>query len=45
MQMQSLGQEYPLKEGMATHFSILARRVPWTDQTCRSRALAARESV
>ena len=25
---QSLGQEYPLEEGMATHSSILAWRIP-----------------
>ena len=26
----SLGGEDPLEEGMATHSSILARRIPWT---------------
>jgi len=26
--LRSLGQEDPLEEGMATHFSILARRIP-----------------
>ena len=26
--IQSLSQENPLKEGMATHSSILARRIP-----------------
>ena len=26
--VQSLGQEDPLKEGMATHFGILAWRIP-----------------
>ena len=30
MQVQSLGQEDPLEEGMATHSSILAWRIPWT---------------
>ena len=29
---QSLGQEDPLEEGMATHFSILAWRIPWTEE-------------
>ena len=29
--VQSLGQEYPLEEGMATHSSILAWRIPWTE--------------
>ena len=28
-QMQSLGQEDALEEGMATHYSILAWRIPW----------------
>ena len=28
MHVQSLGQEDPLKEGMATHSSILAWRIP-----------------
>ena len=32
MRVQSLGQEYPLEEGMATHFSILARKVPQTEE-------------
>ena len=29
--VQPLGQEDPLEEGMATHFSILAWRIPWTE--------------
>jgi len=28
---RSLGQEDPLEEGMATHSSILAWRIPWTE--------------
>ena len=28
IQVQSLGQEEPLEEGMATHSSILAWRIP-----------------
>ena len=32
MQVQSLGGEDPLEEGMATHFSILAWRIPWTEK-------------
>ena len=31
-QVRSLGQEGPLKEGMATLSSILAWRIPWTDK-------------
>ena len=29
--VQSLGQDDPLEEGMATHSSILAWRSPWTE--------------
>ena len=32
-QVWSLGQEHPLEKGVATHFSILARRIPWTEKT------------
>ena len=31
-QVQSLGLEDPLEEGMATHSSILAWRIPWTEE-------------
>ena len=30
--VQSLGEEDPLEEGMATHYSILAWRFPWTEE-------------
>ena len=30
--VQSLGQEDPLEEGLATHSSILAWRIPWTEE-------------
>ena len=30
--VQSLGQEDPLEEEMATHSSILAWRIPWTEE-------------
>ena len=32
MQVQTLVQEDPLKEEMATHPSILAWRIPWTEK-------------
>ena len=32
-QVQSLGQEDPLEKGMASHSSILAWRIPWTEET------------
>ena len=28
----SLGQEDPLEKGMATHYSILACRIPWSEE-------------
>ena len=31
-QVQSLGLEDPLEKEMATHFSILAWRIPWTEE-------------
>ena len=30
--VQSLDQEDPLEKGMATRFSILAWRIPWTEE-------------
>ena len=32
MWVQSLGQEDPLEEEMATHSSILAWEIPWTEE-------------
>ena len=32
-QVQSLGQEDPLEKGIATHSSILAWRIPWTERS------------
>ena len=31
-QVRPLGQEDPLEEGSATHSSILAWRIPWTEE-------------
>ena len=33
--VQSLGQEDSLEKGMATHSSVLAWRVPWTEEPGR----------
>ena len=33
-QVRSLSQEDPLEEEMATHSSILAWRIPWTEEPC-----------
>ncbi|MGE2822776.1 hypothetical protein, partial [Escherichia coli] len=35
IQVPSLGREDPLEKEMATHSSILAWRIPWTEQPCK----------
>ena len=35
IKLRDLVWEDPLKEGMATHFSILAWRIPWTEEPGR----------
>ena len=35
----SLGQENPLEEGMATHSSILASRISWTEDPDKLQAI------
>jgi len=37
----SLGQEDPQKQGMATHFSILSWRIPWTEESGRLQSIAS----
>jgi len=39
MQEQSLGWENPLEEGMTTHSSILAWRIPWTEEPGRLQSM------
>ena len=41
--VQSLGQEDPLEEGMATHSSILAWRIPWTEEPSGLQSIAQKE--
>ena len=33
--VQSLDREDPLEKGLATHSSILARKIPWTEEPGR----------
>ena len=42
--VQSLGWEDPLEEGMATHSSILAWKIPWTEEPGGAVHGAAKES-
>ena len=41
--VQYLGQEDPLDKGMATHFSILAWRIPWTEETGRLQSMGSQK--
>ena len=43
-QALSLGQEDPPEEAMVTHFSILAWRIPWTEQPARLQSVESQES-
>ena len=38
-QVQSLGQEDPLEEEMATHSSTLAWKIPWTEEPGRVQSM------
>ena len=38
-QVQSLGWKHPLEEEMATHSSILAWRIPWTEESARLQSM------
>ena len=39
--VQSLGREDPLEKEMATHFSILAWRIPWTKEPDRLQSMGS----
>ena len=43
-QVLSLGQGDPLEKGMATHFSILAWRISWTEKPAGYRPWGHKES-
>ena len=39
--VQSLGQEDPMEKEMATHSSILAWRIPWTEEPGRLQSMGS----
>ena len=43
-QVQSLGQEDPLEKEMTTHSTILAWRIPWTEEPGRLHSMGSQES-
>ena len=40
--VQSLGQEDPLEKEMATHSSILAWKIPWSEEPDRLQSMGSR---
>ena len=44
MRVGSLGQEDPLEEGMAIHSSVLAWRIPYTEEPGRLQSIGSLES-
>ena len=42
--VQSLGREDTLEKKMATHSSILAWKIPWTEKPCRLQSMGCKES-
>ena len=43
--VQSLDQEDPMEEVMATHYNILAWRIPWTEELGRLQSMVARSWI
>ena len=41
MQVRSLDWEDPLEEGMATHYSILTWRIPWTEESGKLQSIGS----
>ena len=42
-QIQFLGREDPIEKGMVTHSSILAWRIPWTEEPGRLQSMGCKE--
>ena len=43
--VQSLGQEDPLEKEMVIHYSILAWRIPWTEEPGRLQSMASQSET
>ena len=41
--VQSLGREDPLEKGMATHSSVVAWRIPWTEELGRLQSVESQK--
>ena len=44
IQFRSLGREDSLEKGMATHSSILAWEIPWTEESSRLQSIEVTKS-
>ena len=44
-QVLSLGQEHPLEKEMATHFTILAWRILWTEEPGRQQFMVTKSQT
>ena len=42
IRLRALGREDPLEKGMATHSSILAWKIPWTEEPGRLQSMGSR---
>ena len=42
--VQSLGREDPLEKEMATHSSIIAWKIPWTEESARLQSMGVHKS-
>ena len=45
MQVQSLGWQDPLEKEMATHSSILAWDIPWTEESCGLQSMGSQSQT
>ena len=43
--LQSLGREDPLEKEMATHFNILAWRIPWNEEPGRLQSMESQRVI
>ena len=43
--VQSLYQEYPLEEGMATHSNVLSWRTLWTEEPDRLQSMGSKSWI
>ena len=45
MQVQSLGQQDPLEEEMASLSNVLAWKIPWREESCKLQSMASQSQT